>query len=152
VQLVAGALKSLPNFYLTVKLDFALPGHSSPCQSSTSLCNLLPGHSSPCQTSTSSLNLTSHSAAYAPASASEAEQEKYHSAAPEAATNSISSPPLSLSTAAPSGWSLPGSVQMLDVLLGGLRHGTRIQFLLTPADIAPRFSIVHLTSPPLQPT
>jgi hypothetical protein len=52
----------------------------------------------------------------------------------------------------PSGWSLPGSVQMLDVLLGGLRHGTRIQFLLTPADIAPRFSIVHLTSPPLQPT
>jgi hypothetical protein len=79
VQLVAGALKSLPNFYLTVELDFTLPGHSSPCQSSTSLCNLLPVHSIPCQTSTSSLNLTSHSAAYAAASASEAEQEKYHS-------------------------------------------------------------------------
>jgi hypothetical protein len=78
VQLVAGALKSLPNFYLTVKLDFALPGHSSPCQTSTSLCNLSPGHSSPCQTSTSPLNLTPHSAAYAGASASEAEQEKYH--------------------------------------------------------------------------
>jgi hypothetical protein len=28
VQLAAGALKSLPNFYLTVELDFALPVHS----------------------------------------------------------------------------------------------------------------------------